>query len=73
MPFERNYWNIRKISRVFRDRSLFTGGGGLLFFRKVVEKKYDPPLQHDKKIMTLPQRRVKKIVTLPLSLFFIFI
>ena len=57
---------------VLRDRSLFPGGGGLLFFRKVVGKKYDPPLQHDKKIMTLPQQRVKKIVTLPLSLFFYF-
>ena len=49
------------------------GGEGYYFFEKWLKKKYDPPLQHDKKIMTLPQRRVKKIVTLPLTLFLIFI
>ena len=45
------------------------GGEGYYFFEKWLKKKYDSPLQHDKKIMIVPQRRVKKIVTLPLSLF----
>ena len=61
-------------SSLLRDRSLFTGWGGLLFFRKVVGKKYDPPASTwQKKLWPSPGEEWKKIVTLPLSLFFIFI
>ena len=55
------------------DRSLFTGGVGLLFFQKVVEKKYDPPLQHDKKNYDPPLAKGEKNCDPPLSLFLIFI
>ena len=46
--------------KILRDRSLFTGGRATIFSKSGWKKK----------IMTLPQQRVKKIVTLPLSLFF---
>ena len=72
-------WGRNLVSVVRIRESLYQGpviiyrGGRATIFSKSGWKKYDPSLQHDKKIMTLPQRRVKKIVTLPLSLFFIFI
>ena len=59
-------------SSLLRDRSLFTGGGGLLFFRKVVGKKYDPPLQHDKKNYDPPPAKSEKNCDPPPIPFFYF-
>ena len=58
-------------SSLLRDRSLFTGGGGLLLFRKVVGKKYDPPLQHDKKNYDPPPAKGEKNCDSPPIPFFI--
>ena len=60
-------------SSLLRDRSLFTGWGGLLFFRKVVGKKYDPPASTwQKKLWPSPGEEWKKLWPSP-YLFFIFI
>ena len=61
------------------DSELFTWGpviiyrgGGLLFFRKVVGKKYDPPLQHDKKNYDPPPAKSEKNCDPPPIPFFYF-
>ena len=60
---------LQKIVIILGTGHYLPGREGYFFFEKWLKKKHDPPLQHDKKIMTLPQRRLKKIVTLLLSLF----
>ena len=47
-------------------------GGGLLSFRKVVEKKCDPPLQHDKKNYNPSPAKGEKNCNLPPYPFFYF-
>ena len=58
-------------SSLLRDRSLFTGWGGLLFFRKVVGKKYDPPASTwQKKLWPSPGEEWKKLWPSPYPFFY---
>ena len=51
---------------------IYRGGGGLLVFRKVVGKKCDPPLQHDKKNYDRPPAKGEKNCDPPPIPFFYF-
>ena len=67
-------WKLLRFRALYLGTGHYLPGGeGYYFFEKWLEKNMTLPLQHDKKNYDLPRRRVKKIVTLPLSLFFIFI
>ena len=58
-------------SSLLRDRSLFTGWGGLLFFRKVVGKKYDPPASTwQKKLWPSPAKSEKNCDPPPIPFFY---